>query len=213
MNKIKNLIFDFGGVIVDINRENAVKAFESIGVTQANSLLDKYHQRGIFLEVEDGRMNAEQFCNELGRMCNKSISFEEAQKGWLGFMTAIPPQRLALLEELRKNFHVYILSNTNPFIMAWARSERFTPEGKSLDNYADKIYTSFEVGFVKPQKEFFEFALKDIGTSPDECIFVDDGESNIQTAKELGFHTFLAVNGSDWTCDFHKFLKLFYMER
>lgn len=212
MNKIKNLIFDFGGVIVDIDRENAIKKFESIGVKQANELLDKYHQRGIFLEVENGQMDADMFCHALSKICHKNISFEEAQKGWLGFMVSVPPQRLELLNELKEDYNIYILSNTNPFIMDWARSERFTSAKKPLDYYVHKIYTSYEVKFVKPQREFFDYVITDIKSSPEECIFIDDGKENIKVAKELGFNTFLAINDSNWITDFRKFLTLFYTE-
>lgn len=212
MNKIKNLIFDFGGVIVNINRDKAVEAFQSIGVKQANELLDDYKQQGIFLEVENGQIDAPMFCKALSEICGKNISFEEAQKGWLGFMTGIPSERLDILTKLHSTYHLYILSNTNPFIMDWARSPRFTPQGKPLDDYVDKIYTSYEVKSVKPQHTFFDYVLTDIKSRPEECVFIDDGPDNIKAAQSLGFHTFLAENGKDWTPKFESFLNLFCKE-
>ncbi len=195
---IKNIIFDFGGVIVDISRSKAVKRFKELGVTNAEELLDKYHQKGIFLEVEDGRITAEEFCSKLGALAHREFSFEEAQYGWLGFMTDVPLYRLEYLEELRKKFNLYLLSNTNPFIMSWARSKDFTSLRKPLDDYFDKLYLSFQVGSVKPDKAIFEYMIKDTQLNPAESIFVDDGSANIEIGQELGFKTMQPINGEDW---------------
>jgi len=195
---IKNLIFDFGGVIVDINRDNAVKHFESLGLTNAEELLDKYHQRDIFLEVEDGRIDADEFCRKLGEYCHREISFKEAKAAWLSFFVGDPGYRLDYLEELHKKYNIYILSNTNPFVMSWARSSEFTPSGKSLDYYVDKVYTSYQVKAVKPHKEFFEYVINDTRVNPAETVFIDDGSANVEMGKELGFHVLQPINGEDW---------------
>jgi len=195
---IKNVIFDFGGVIVDISRTSAVKKFQSIGVTNAEDLLDKYHQKGIFLEVEDGRIDAEEFRRKLSEQAGKEITLEECRQGWLGFFVGLPSYRLECLEELRKSYNLYALSNTNPFVKSWARSKDFTPAGKPLDDYFDKLYLSYEIGLVKPDKRFFEYMIRDAGLNPAESVFVDDGSANIQMAKELGFVTVQAINGEDW---------------
>lgn len=204
---IKNLIFDFGGVIADINRDNAVKGFEALGLTNANELLDKYHQKDIFLEVEDGRISAEEFCRKLGAYCGKTISSEEVKTAWLSYFVGDPQYRLDYLEELRHKYKIYILSNTNPFIMSWARSIDFTAKGKSLDDYVDKIYASYLVKEVKPHKEIFEFMIQDAALQPSESIFVDDGYSNVEMGKQLGFHVLQPVNGEDWRGKLNALLK------
>ncbi len=196
---IKNIVFDFGGVIVDINRDNAVKHFESIGLTNADELLDKYHQKGIFLEVEDGRIDAAEFCAKLGEMCGREISFEQAQYAWLGFITnAVPQYRLEYLLELRKKYNLYLLSNTNPFIMGWARSNKFSSAGRPLDDYMDRLYLSYQVGVVKPDRGIFDYMIQDTGLLPEESLFVDDGSTNIEMGASLGFYTMQPINGEDW---------------
>lgn len=195
---IKNLVFDFGGVIVDIDRENAVKAFEELGIMNADELLDKYHQRGIFLEAEDGRINADEFCKRLGEIAGRPISFAEAQRGWLGYMVSDPRKRLAYLQELRKKYRIYILSNTNPFILDWACGNQFTPDGKPLDAYVDHIVASYKCKCVKPNDGIFQTLIQETGLNPAETIFIDDGAANTKKGEELGFHTLLAVNGEDW---------------
>ena len=195
---IKNLVFDFGGVITDISRSNAVKEFQSIGVANAEELLDKYHQKGIFLEVEDGRVDAGEFCRKLGELAGKYITYEESRKAWLSFFTDVPLYRLAYLEELKKKYNLYVLSNTNPFVMSWARSSEFTSLGKPLDDYFNKLYLSYQIGVVKPHREIFEYLLKDSGIVPAESVFIDDGAANVEMGEKLGFRTLKPLNGEDW---------------
>lgn len=195
---VKNLIFDFGGVIVDIDRDRAVKHFESLGLSNAEELLDKYHQRGIFLEIEDGRIGTDEFCEKLGKLCHRNISFDEAKAAWFSFFVGDPQYRLDYLTALRERYKVYILSNTNPFIMGRARSADFTAAGKSLDYYVDKIYASYQIKSVKPGRKIFEYMINDASLNPAESVFIDDGAANVERGKELGFQVLHAVNGEDW---------------
>lgn len=206
MSKIKNIVFDFGGVIIGVDRESAVKAFREIGVKEADSLLGEYHQQGIFQDVEDGKVDAETFRKELSRICGKELTYKEVENGWKGFITEVPQYKLDYLNELRKKYKVYILSNTNPYVMGWARSTDFTPAGKPLDAYVDKIYTSYEAGSTKPDRGIFESMIKDSGLNPAETLFVDDGAANITIGKELGFITLQPLNAEDWRGKLEKLL-------
>ncbi len=207
MERIKNIVFDFGGVIVNFSREAAVKKFEEIGVANANDLLDAYHQKGAFLQVEDGTISAEEFRVILSELAGKELTYEQVKEGWLGFMLDVPQYRLEYLLELRKKYKLYILSNTNPYVMSWARSNDFTIAGRPLDDYFDKIYTSYELKAVKPGKSIFELMIKDADMVPGETLFVDDGPANIKMAKELGMMTFQPINGEDWRDDLTALLK------
>jgi putative hydrolase of the HAD superfamily len=199
MSKIKNIIFDFGGVIIDIDRQRAVEAFTRIGVPDADGQLDAYHQNGIFLSVEDGSLDADEFRRELGRMCGRKLTYEEVESGWLGFMTRLEPYKLAYLDDLHlRGYRLFILSNTNPYIMNWARSARFTREGKGLDEFVDKIYASYEMKCVKPGAEIFQKMMADAGMNPAESVFVDDGAANAAMGRELGFTVLQPLNGEDW---------------
>lgn len=207
---IKNIVFDFGGVIADIDRDCAVRAFTGIGLQDADSKLDKYHQTGIFQELEEGKISADEFRLELEKLCKRSLTWKETQHAWLGFMTGVDIRRLQLLEQLRKTgYKLYILSNTNPYVMAWACSEQFTSLQKPLTSYFDKLYLSYQIGCTKPDKAIFEYLITDAQVKPSETLFVDDGIANISTAKNLGFYTFQPRNGTDWRSDFLKILKVF----
>ncbi len=204
---IKNIVFDFGGVIADIDREQAVQAFIRLGVKDADRILDKYHQTGIFQELEEGTLTEEAYRNELGKLCGRTLSWEEVQQAWLGFFTGIDVRKLHYLETLRREgYKLYVLSNTNPYVMGWACSERFSSEGKPLTAYFEKLYLSYQIGCTKPDRRIFEFMLTDSKMQPEETLFVDDGASNIAAGRELGMYTFQSENGSDWRDELAKLL-------
>lgn len=195
---IKNIVFDFGGVIADISRNQAVQAFLELGLKDADTRLDKYHQTGIFQELEEGKLSADAYREELGKLCGRELTEAETRRAWLGFFVGVDSRKLEYLLELRKNYRVYILSNTNPFVMSWARSPEFSQAGKPLDDYCEKLYLSYQIGYTKPARQIFDFMVEDSGILPAETMFVDDGAANVGIGKELGFQTFQPANGSDW---------------
>ena len=140
---IKNLVFDFGGIIADFEFSRALAAFERVGLKNPAEYLDSYHQRGFFRELESGRIGADEFVRRLGECAGREVSYAEAREAWLGFfLLPVSLERLACLEELRRDYRLYVLSNTNPFVMDWARSSEFSPAGKPLDAYFDKLFLS-----------------------------------------------------------------------
>lgn len=193
---IKNLLFDFGGVIVNINKDNAVKRFKEIGVDNIEEYLGEFRQKGIFLEIEEGKISREDFYNELRKMTGKDISNEDIDSGWFGFLDGIPEYKFQLLKDLRKKYNVYLLSNTNPIIMGWAHSDTFSPTGEHLSAFFDKMFCSYEIGHTKPAKESFD-AVINAGINPAETLFLDDGQSNLDAAEKLGFKTYLVDQTED----------------
>jgi putative hydrolase of the HAD superfamily len=194
---IKNIVFDFGGVVITLDRDEAVRRFKDAGLTNAEELLDAYHQKGIFLEFEEGKLSREEFCDAVSKEAGRYIPEETVEYGWLGFLKEMPDSKLEMLEELRKSYRIYLLSNTNPVIMDWAHTPAFSSQGKGIDAYFDKIYASYQIGCTKPDPEIFDFMFKDSGMIPSETLFIDDGEANIEMGAKLGMKTYLAKNGED----------------
>lgn len=195
---IKNIVFDFGGVIADLDKQKAVEAFKSLGIQEAEKYLDPYLQSGAFLEVENGKTDAAGFIAAMQELSGRELSFAQVQNAWLAFITGISRKKLDYILSLRdRHYNTYLLSNTNPFIMGWACSERF-PWGLPLDAYFDKMYFSYKAGFTKPDERIFKYMLEDSGIKPDETLFVEDGKANIDTAGKLGFRTYCPLNGEDW---------------
>lgn len=198
LKNIKTIIFDFGGVVVDINRDSAVKRFKEVGVDEADSLLDTYRQEGIFLALEEGKLSRHEFYDELRKLAGKQIANERIDYAWKGFFLHVDQGRLDFLTELRKNYRVCLLSNTNPIVMAWARSSQFSPAGKPLDDYFDKLYLSYQMGVAKPHREIFEQVIQSENLAPSQMLFIDDGAANIEMATSLGFQTAMPKHGEDF---------------
>lgn len=199
MTKIKNIVFDLGGVLIDLSHDQAVRRFEEIGVVDAAQLLDPYEQKGIFLEVENGTITADEYCQKLREHTGKDLSYEEIKHAWLGFIVDVPQYKLDHLWKLREHYNVYLLSNTNPIIQkGWARTDQFSAAGRPIGDYFDKMYTSYEVGVTKPDRKIFDYMIADSGLIPSETLFVDDAKSNVEVGRNLGFQTYQPANGEDW---------------
>ncbi|MDD2645732.1 MAG: HAD family phosphatase [Bacteroides sp.] len=205
---IKNLVFDFGGVIVDLDKDNAIRQFKEIGFHNIEDYIGLYAQQGIFLEVEDGTIDEVTFCRNLSMLIDKELAFEEVKNAWLAFIAGLDESKLDYIESLKNKYNLYILSNTNPFIQSWAQSSDFSSKERPLNDYFKKIYASYEMGYIKPNRKIFELMVEDAHLIPSETLFIDDGESNITIAKEMGFKTYLAKNKEDWRDSISKILEL-----
>lgn len=200
MNMIKNIVFDFGGVLFDLSWEGAVERFKAIGLVDAEKRLDRYHQRGVFEELESGRISPDDFREELSQMCHRPLSHEEVRHAWLGYVGApMDEQKLRDLDQLRsEGYRTFLLSNTNPFVQSWAESSDFSASGRPLSSYLEKCYTSYEVGIMKPDAGIFRYMLADAGILPEETVFLDDSPDNIAAAEALGIHTLLVEKNGPW---------------
>lgn len=197
---IKNLIFDFGGVIIHSDQSQAVRRFQEIGVKDADKRLDKFQQFGIFGDLEEGRITADGFLRELSLLAGHDVRFEESTYAWRGYCVGLPQRNLDALLRLRsEGYRLLLLSNTNPFMMSWARSTDFDGQGHSVDYYFDHLYTSYEMKLAKPHADIFQKMLDDERILPEESIFIDDSDRNVATARQLGIHTLCPKNNEDWT--------------
>lgn len=195
---IKNVVFDFGGVIVELDTQRPIDRFKEIGVADADKLLDPYEQKGLFLEFEQGKVDLDTFRRRLSEHAGKDLSIDDIYYGWMGFMRDVPLYKLDYILELRKKYKVYILSNTNPVIMHWAKSPVFSPKGLPLTAYCDKLYASFEIGITKPDRRIFEYMFEDGGFAPKETLFVDDSRHNVEVGASFGMLTYQPSNEEDW---------------
>ncbi len=196
--KIKNIVFDLGGVIMELDTQRPIDRFKEVGVSDADKLLDPYEQKGLFLQLEKGEIDLNTFQQKLSEHAGKNLSMDDIYYGWMGFIVDVPQEKLDYIKSLRENYKVYILSNTNPVIMRWAKSPVFSPAGLPLTAYVDKIYASFEIGITKPDPQIFQYMIIDANIDPANTLFIDDGKGNIETALSLGFQTYQPENGEDW---------------
>ena len=206
---IKNIAFDLGGVVLALSYEQAVKRFEEIGLKDARQQLDAFEQRGIFGDLESGRITAEDFRRELSKMVGRLLTMNECYQAWHGYVDHVPKRNLEELLNLReRGYRVCLLSNTNPYMMQWAGND-FDGEGHPISYYFDALYLSYECKAMKPRREIFEMMLQGQQSTPEETLFVDDGPRNVEMAATMGMHTLCPQNNEDWTEVLEALLKNF----
>lgn len=195
---IRNIAFDLGGVVLALSYEQAVRRFEEIGLQDARKHLDAFEQKGIFGDLESGRINEEDFRRELSVMVGRQLTMDECYYAWHGYVDYVPQRNLEAILRLRaEGYRVCLLSNTNPFMMQWAEKD-FDGKGHPISYFFDAMYLSFECKVMKPKREIFEMMLRGQQATAEETLFVDDGPRNVETAAAMGMHTLCPQNNEDW---------------
>lgn len=187
-----------GGVIFRQDSEEAFRRFREVGL-DPEKYMGAFGQKEFFLDVENGKIDADTFCRKMAEASGrKHVSWEEAQHCWLGFLKDVPVERLHYLLELKKHYHVCLLSNTNPFMMSFTRSSKFSSDGKPISFYFDTLFCSYEMKAYKPDSEIFIKALDTDKMIADETLFLDDSMKNIVAAQRLGIQTLYVKTNEDW---------------
>jgi putative hydrolase of the HAD superfamily len=196
---ITTIIFDFGGVLLNLDMPACLAAFKRLGCSTINEYLDHYKQNGFFLDFEEGKISTSEFFSELMKIAEKNVSVQELETAFLSFLGDVPQYKLDLILQLRKKYRILMLSNINAFVYDYSKRTYFEKNGKTIADYFEKVYLSYEIGICKPDRGIFDYMLADARLNPQQCLYIDDGEKNIETAKELGFATYLAKPQEDFT--------------
>lgn len=192
---IRNIIIDFGGVLVRLDKSASIQAYRDLGMDAVAAYINDYRSDGIFRQLEHGEIDMKEFCNEARRLTGVNASDEAIEDAWLRLLVGVPHERLEKILELRKKYRVFLLSNTNAFHWDYSVKEYF----KDTDRYFEKMYLSYKLGLTKPDRRIFEYMLTDAGINPDESLLLDDSADNCKAAEELGIHTLLIGKDEDWT--------------
>lgn len=202
-DKIHNLIFDFGCVIVDLDKQKCIKALERIGAGEIAHYVDECKQIDMFLDLELGKIDVAEFCREIRRRApGCTASDEEIGMAWGELLTGIPVERLQMIERLHRKYNIYLLSNSNP--IHWEKSvDNFFPQaGHTPEYYFDKMFISYKMGMVKPDTRIFETIIRETGIVPEETLFIDDSTANCRAAEEFGINTLHVKHGDEWLAEF-----------
>jgi len=189
---IRNIIFDFGGVIYDIDHKLSELAFKNLGVGKFDQLYGHEIQTKIFEDLEIGKLNEKDFITHLMEVLPKNTSYEDIEDAWNALLLGFEPNKIDLLKEISGNYQLFLLSNSN--IIHYKRYI------KELEAYTDfrsifkDVWYSHEKGMRKPDDNFYLELLKQNNLKAEECLFIDDLEKNIVAAKQLGIQTHYLVN-------------------
>ena len=196
--KIKNIIFDFGGVIIDIDYWRSINAFIKLGAKEFESIYSQASQIEVFDKLDKGLISPDDFRKELIRFFPPQTTLQMIDDAWNAILLGIPGHRIHMLEKIRKNYRLILMSNTNIIhydIYSKELKEKFGYD--TLDCLFDKVYLSFELGMRKPDTAFFKLILDENHLDPATTLFIDDSEQNLPPAQSLNIHTFYLEKDTD----------------
>lgn len=208
MNNKPLLLFDFGGVLVDLDRKRVLQSFANIGM-DITPFLGDYKQSGVFSLLEQGKISIADFCEELRQMCDcPQTTNEQIVKAWESFLTGVPANRLDLLLKAKQHYSVNLLSNTNEVHWKMAEDIFFKYKDHEVGDFFDHIFLSCREGVEKPAPEIFEKVVAGLSVPASQILFFDDSEVNCQAARNCGLQAHLAPAGGAWLKYFDDYGKL-----
>lgn len=197
MQNIENIIFDLGGVILDVDYNLTRKAFEKLGVVHFDEMYSQANADKLFQKLETGEIDEDNFYKELNRCTGLNLSPEEIRKAWNAMLLSFREESLQFLETLRLKYKIYLLSNTN-FIHLASFTENFhrKKRKKDFEEYFNEAFYSCEIGLRKPDVACYEWVLNKTGIEAAKTLFIDDSLHNIEAAKKAGMQTILLLPGT-----------------
>lgn len=195
MGDLKNIIFDMGGVLIDIDYKRTETAFGKLGYEEFNKMYSQFTADELFAKLETGKISETEFYTTLCAP-NKTLTHPQLEQAWNEMLLDWRKQSLVFLESLARRYPLYLLSNTNEIHLRAVNETLYKQTGRvSIDGLFTKAYYSHKINLRKPDADIFLFVAKDAGIIPTETLFIDDSENNTEAAAALGFKTHLLLPG------------------
>jgi glucose-1-phosphatase len=196
MKKTEAIIFDLGGVILNIDYDLTRVAFENAGIKNFHEMYSQATADDLFMKLETGKITEETFYNEINIRSGLGLSNEEIKTAWNAMLLTFRENSLKFLDLLRPRYKLFLLSNTNHIhLNALGKIYHNTEREKAFKEYFDKVYYSCEIGLRKPNADIYEFVLKENSLEPATTLFIDDSAQNVEAAKTLGMQITLLQPG------------------
>lgn len=190
MSSIKNILFDLGGVFLDINYQLTEKAFIDLGITDFDQRFNQQFSNTLFEDLETGKVDPEVFYHRFRKETETELSNEAIERAWNALLLDFPAERLEWLEEMGRKYPVYLYSNTNLIhYQCFMKNFEEKFEGKKFNDYFRKAYYSHELGLRKPYPSSYTRIMELENLNPTETLFIDDTLKNIKGAQEAGLQT------------------------
>jgi len=190
MEGIRHIIFDLGGVILNIDYRLTQQAFEQLGLKNGGEFYSKQRQHKIFDLLETGKIGEEEFLATVQNVLPGRLQYGEITEAWNAMILDFPLRRLQILQQLQLHYDLFLLSNTNVIHeRAYNRVLQLTCGYPSLSVFFDKIYLSHRVGLRKPDVRIFKLVMDENRLKPEQTLFIDDSIQHIESAKSLGIQT------------------------
>ena len=200
--QIRNIIFDLGGVLLNINPLLSLLEFANISKTDPEELKNRLASERVFEKFDTGALSPDGFRAELCRIMDYKASDTQIDDAWNILLLDFPPDRVELLKQLRNNYRVFLLSNTNIIHFRKYSNDFYEKYGIPMADMFDKLFLSYEIGIHKPDAGIYTHVLQNAGLKAEECIFIDDSKANVDAALSLGMSGIHIANGYDVTSYF-----------
>ena len=193
----KTVIFDMGGVLVDLDIEDCKRVFrQDLGYVGIDNIIDACHQKGIYGDLEEGTLSADEFRNIVLAESNPGTTPQDVDRAMSHILVGIAPYKVELLRRMAGKYDLCMLSNNNPICLPYS-SQMFTDAGIPLAEIFRKCYMSFEMKALKPSEAFYKAVLADIGRAPEDVVFIDDSQRNVDGAIAAGMPAVYYEPGTD----------------
>lgn len=190
MQQIRNIIFDFGGVFIDVDYRKTEKAFVDAGIGNFHDLYSQNSASALFEQLERGELDQPQFYEALRKASSTSLPDQHIDECWNSMLGDFYPEAIDLAKSLKDRYRIFLFSNTN--IIHHHRFMQIYREQFGRDDFEsifEKVYYSHTAGIRKPYPEAFEWVLNDAGIRAEDTLFIDDTISNIEGAEKVGLKT------------------------
>lgn len=190
LDGIKNIIFDLGGVLLNIDPKRTIDAFGRLGMEQLVGDKGLTYDHDIFYLMEQGKITPAEFRSGVQELLPHPVSSAEIDAAWTAMLLDVPFIRVQLLKNLRKDFGIYLFSNTNAIHVDKFHSDFRIQFGFEVSSLFDKDFYSNEIGYRKPSPESFQEIIRLSGINPAESLFIDDAPGNVEAAQKSGLKAF-----------------------
>jgi HAD superfamily hydrolase (TIGR01549 family) len=192
MRNIKNIIFDLGGVIINLDIKKSINEFNKISSIPFQDIYTQANQTELFNDFDKGLIAPIDFFERLKQLIRFKGDNYLLYEAWNAMLLDFPEHRFDTLIEAKQNYKTFLLSNTNEtHIEIFEKDLRKKHGIQNFEDYFDKLYYSCRIGMRKPDKEIFEFVLNENNLKPDETIFIDDSIQHVKGAGEAGLNAYL----------------------
>jgi len=193
IDRISNIIFDLGGVILNIDPHKTVDEMRKLGVDNFDAVYAHLKQTRTLDDLEKGLITQREFLDQIKQDSSQALKDEQILKAWNALLLDFPEERIRLLQQLKasRRYRIYLLSNTNIIhYRVYTRSLQEQHGITGLESLFDKAYFSHELHMRKPDEEIYEYVLNDMQMDPEQTLFIDDSDVNIEAARKLGINCF-----------------------
>jgi len=191
MTGIKNIIFDLGHVIINVNWYAVKDYFTRMGYDTMDDLHRYLMEENYYYDLETGKISPDEFRNAIRNSLGNHTPDDIINEGWNSMILDIPGSRVELLEKLRSRYSTYLLSNTNQ--IHWEYYDRYFASEYGYDHLRDifnAAYFSHEMGLRKPDPEIYKRVIEEQDLVPDETLFIDDMIENVKSARKLNINAY-----------------------